>query len=477
MALAAAVGAASLAFYAATMCPGLTWAYDSADGGELAAAARTLGIPHPPGYPTYVLLAHPFTRLPFGELAARTNAFSALGAAFAVALVTWSVAALTRDRVAAAGAGLALGISPLLWSQAIVTEVHALNALFAALLLALALHCRSRPESAAPRGSWLGWAVGLAWGLSLGNHLIALFLAPLVVSALWRLPGGPLRGAVGTVLGLLVYAYLPLRAAASPAINWGDPRTVGRFWWMVSGGPYRPFVLSLPWRHVPQRLLAWAGLMAQQVAWIGLPVAALGAASLWSRDRPLAQATGTTALLCSLFAVGYDTTDSYLYMLPGLVCLAPWLGEGLRELISAVRPRFTPAARLLVVLLPIVGGVLRLPKMDLRDASVSATFQRQIVAAAPERAVIVSEEDAATFTVWYFQHGLDRRADLVMVDLGLMGYNWHEEQITRQLGAPIPEGLARTGAGGHAEASATLGRPVCIVTAVPEMALSCVEPQ
>ena len=81
------VGLVSLGLYLATLAPGLTWAHDSGDGGELAAAARTLGIAHPPGYPTYLLLAHVFTRLPVGEIATRTNLFSALCAATTSALL------------------------------------------------------------------------------------------------------------------------------------------------------------------------------------------------------------------------------------------------------------------------------------------------------------------------------------------------------------------------------------------------------
>ena len=89
---AAAVGLIGLCLYLATLAPGLTWAHDSSDGGELAAAAYTLGIAHPPGYPTYVLLAHLFTRLPVGEVATRTNLFSAVSAAAASALVTLNLA-------------------------------------------------------------------------------------------------------------------------------------------------------------------------------------------------------------------------------------------------------------------------------------------------------------------------------------------------------------------------------------------------
>ena len=90
-----AVGLVSLCVYVATLAPGLTWAHDSADGGELATAAATLGIAHPPGYPTYLLLAHVFTRLPVGEVATRTNLFSALCAASASALLAWTLMGLT----------------------------------------------------------------------------------------------------------------------------------------------------------------------------------------------------------------------------------------------------------------------------------------------------------------------------------------------------------------------------------------------
>ncbi|MCB0097459.1 MAG: DUF2723 domain-containing protein, partial [Caldilineaceae bacterium] len=51
-----AVVGLAFALYVATMAPGLTWANQGADGGELIAAARTNGVPHPPGYPLYILL-------------------------------------------------------------------------------------------------------------------------------------------------------------------------------------------------------------------------------------------------------------------------------------------------------------------------------------------------------------------------------------------------------------------------------------
>ena len=70
------VWAVSLALYLATIAPTLTWGKDSVgvDGGELLAAASTLGIPHPPGYPTYKLLLKLFASIvPVGDFAFRGN--------------------------------------------------------------------------------------------------------------------------------------------------------------------------------------------------------------------------------------------------------------------------------------------------------------------------------------------------------------------------------------------------------------------
>jgi hypothetical protein len=73
----AAAGASLLVLmgYLATLAPTVTfW-----DAGEFIAAAKTLGIPHPPGTPLFVMLGHVWGALvPFGEYAARLNLLSAL---------------------------------------------------------------------------------------------------------------------------------------------------------------------------------------------------------------------------------------------------------------------------------------------------------------------------------------------------------------------------------------------------------------
>src|SRR5437763_902312 len=81
---AALVFVAAITLYSFTLAPTVTLV----DSGELILAAKTLGVAHPPGFPLYVLLAHFFTWLPIGSVAARVNFASALFAALAAAMLT-----------------------------------------------------------------------------------------------------------------------------------------------------------------------------------------------------------------------------------------------------------------------------------------------------------------------------------------------------------------------------------------------------
>src|SRR5262249_58393337 len=92
---AALVAAASLAIvYIATLAPGVTfW-----DAGEFIAAAHSLGIPHPPGTPLFVVLLNAWAKLfAFLPFATATNLFSSACTAAAVGLTTFWLARAPRE--------------------------------------------------------------------------------------------------------------------------------------------------------------------------------------------------------------------------------------------------------------------------------------------------------------------------------------------------------------------------------------------
>ncbi len=230
---AAIVGVVALAVYGLTVAPGLTWAHDGADGGDLATAVANLGIPHPPGYPTYVLLGKLTTMLvPLGDIAYRLNLLSVASATLAaIALYSCRAHSPTASRtreshkcrlIASGSAALMLAFSPTFWSQAIITEAYALNAAFVALVLFLLFRILSGTSDAKTMLPWLG----LTLGLGLGNHQTLVLLIPTLAIPLWR-RSHELRlewktvakSALALAAGLAVYLYLPLRAMAKPVPN------------------------------------------------------------------------------------------------------------------------------------------------------------------------------------------------------------------------------------------------------------------
>ncbi|MFN2283092.1 MAG: DUF2723 domain-containing protein, partial [Anaerolineae bacterium] len=182
-----------------------------ADTFEFQVTALRLGIAHPTGYPLYVLLSKLFTLLPFGTLAWKVNLTAAVCATAAMGVVYQLVHRLTRHTVIAVLTTLALAWSSAVWSQAIIAEVYALNLLFVAGALWLALDIlegRTMPATL--------WRAALLLGLSLTNHITMVMLIPaLGLACLLRWPrlhlGDWLKAVALFALGLTVYAYIPLR--------------------------------------------------------------------------------------------------------------------------------------------------------------------------------------------------------------------------------------------------------------------------
>src|SRR3990172_13154908 len=118
----------ALGLYLATLAPTITWANGGADAAELAAAAKGLGVPHPSGYPLFILMGKLFTWLvPWGDTAHRLNFMSALTASLAALTLFYATYLLLRRLTAgphllivaaSTVASLAYAFSPIVWSQA-----------------------------------------------------------------------------------------------------------------------------------------------------------------------------------------------------------------------------------------------------------------------------------------------------------------------------------------------------------------------
>jgi len=452
------VGAAALVVYLATLAPGLTWANNGADGGDLITAAVTGGVAHPSGYPTYLLLARGFLALPLGALAWRANLLSALCAAAAAAVVTrlvsqCSAAPQPFARVGGLIAGLAFALSPVLWSQAVIAEVYALHALFIGLiLLSLPL---GGPADSPPGRPWPDYLAGALFGLALGNHLTTLLLLPpwLLLAARaqgrWQ-PGRLLRRVGALVAGLLVYVYLPLSASQHPAVNWGRPVDWAGLWWVVSGTPYRALAFGLPSAFVLNRVEAWASLVIAQFGLLGMAVAFYGLFFGQANHTRVMGVTLWVLAVFSIFAIGYNTVDSYAYLLPAFMVLAIWLGLGSASALARLEsfPARAPARLIIAggLLLTLGYGAARQwPVLDASRDQSAENFGLAVMQQAPPHSLIFTQADRDTFAAWYFHLALGQRSDVTVIVEPLLVFDWYRLNLAAsEPGLVVPSQPAGT---------------------------------
>jgi hypothetical protein len=456
--LAGLTAAVALAVYAPTVARDLSWAGAASDGGELITASFTLGVPHPPGYPTYVVLGKLFSLLPLGPIAFRYNLFSAVCAALAAGLLAAAIRVHWGQRVrpaAAVATALAFAWLPLVWSQAVVAEVYALNLLgVAAFTLA-----------------WVGRAptagVGLLLGLAVTAHPTSLLLLP---AALLGTEQRRVRLPAGFAAGLLPLLLLPWLARGDSPVVWGRPDTLGGWGWLVSGRLYAANLRFPPDFDGP-RLAALLRALALGTAALGPAALVIGRRPVIGQmDSPAPDATGhtrrtrlmaVTAALYALFALIYATPDAAVLLLPALLLLALRLAPGPARL-----GRFAWALPLALAVVGLVGHT-RVAESSPRALAVAA------LEAAPPRAVLLTPGDRSLFTLWYFHHVEGVRPDVAIVDAGLFAFNWYRARLAVQqpdLFVPAADDLPAF------QQSNVRARPFCAVSlaAAPPTVL-CIE--
>ncbi len=222
-----ALAAAVFALYAAGACRTIY----VGDSGELVTAVDGLGIPHPSGYPLYVLLGKLWTLLvPAGSIALRMSLFSAACAAASCGVLFLLARRMALGPVAAVTGALMLAFGPSLWAEANVQRVYALNLLFVVLATAAAWRWAVKGSDRSLAAAFLLCGIGATNHTFMAVYAAALFLHAAVSDpALARRPLRLVLCASAFAPGLLPYLYLPLRSRMNPRLDWGNPETIESF--------------------------------------------------------------------------------------------------------------------------------------------------------------------------------------------------------------------------------------------------------
>jgi 4-amino-4-deoxy-L-arabinose transferase-like glycosyltransferase len=359
-----------LALYVATLAPGVVYW----DTGEMQTVPYILGIPHPTGFPLFVLggwlFSHTFV---LGNPAWRLSLFSALASAGACCLLAMLVRDITKSVAAGLAAAFAFSLGTIVWTRAVRAEVHDL-ALFCSALAIAAAYRAGRNRS----GRALGVAA-LGSGLGLATHPVTVFTLPCVLVLAWPAivvanRRDLARAFVALVLPLALYAYFPWRSAyvethgldanvdlglpGSALIDDGMPSSPAAFWRYVTGAAFRPGLVLGSLAHsegIVRALTFWHDALFVEFSLDMMALAAVGFAYLAMLQRRVAIGFATALVATGAFASNYAVeTDSARYALPSFWILLVCAGCGAHWIVSSIvgaRPQL--AATLTVAMLAI----------------------------------------------------------------------------------------------------------------------------
>ena len=481
---AAASGAVALGLYTWTLAPTVTLV----DSGELIVAARSLGVAHPPGFPLYVLLAYAATWLPIGNVAERVNFASALFGALAVAVLALVVAealqweaprSIGKKGAAPAGssdagsaiippvvAALLLAFARTLWSYATLAEVYTLNALLIVLVILLMLRWRRLTSTAgirratpAARGSdRLLYAAAFVFGLGLGVHhvtvgLLLPALALLVVAtAGWSFFASRrlLYAALCACAGVSVYLYLPIAAWRETGLNWGDPRTLQRVWWHLTGRQYQAYFSFSP-GELGNQIAAFGRHAAREFGpwWCpaGPLLIASGCRTLFHRDRVLLAFLALIAACDVAYTLGYAIAeDMDAYYLPTYIAAVITAGAGASQALrwahgrAAQWPRaaLVTAATLLLVPLVALAGNFRFN--DRSRYWIAQDYVDNILRTVEPHGMLLTLDWQVCSPFLYARTVAQQRRDVIVIDINLLRRSWYFDYLRRE----YPELLQRT---------------------------------
>ena len=443
---------ATLAFLAYALCAApAPYFLDSA---ELAAATFGLGVAHPPGEVTALLWGKFFDLLPLGNVALRAALSQGAAGALAALLVyalgldaaDWldpeaTLRPTTRVLVAAATA-LMFAFAPGVVMVCNRAEVYALQTALSLAALWLALRA-VRGRDARP-----ALVAAVLIGLGVANHSLLAGLVGLgaVVAALPLLAErrGRLIGLalLAFLAGMTIHAYLPLRAAAlfgapdhgANSVVWGDARTPGGLWWVVSA---RTFAIKQTVVHGPSTPADLPFLPMEELGEVFALLAPAGLYFLLRRSRSrgpglalLVAAAGSmvAALIGGLTPANPDIRG---YLGSAFALVAVFSGAAILFGLTVFRlARLRPflAALLLVIALS------RFPQPDhypgLRNSTAGDAAVGQMLAHLPPRAALLTNHFETAFLVGYQRLVEARRPDVAWAHLAFVGGPGYVERVS-----------------------------------------------
>ena len=412
------------------------------DFAEFQYQPAVLGLPHPNGFPFYMLLGWVWHFFPLGEMAWRMNLLSAIGGSLASGLVAHFVQRISKQEAVGFLAGVLLALTPTFWTYSLIAERYTLNITLIIGAVWLAWEAGATPCDYRLRRLIASSALML--GIGLATHPSDVLLVPFWLTLLlWRtrtrLHWSHLsRLFFPLALPMVLYLYVPWRWAhfsrwtllpdihRSSAVYkglvhvWYKPSFSWRLiFGYIAGlkGYASGLILGGWWIAVKQLSEVWP-FFQQELSWAGIAIAVIGFFRLWRRERVLSMLLAAFIIFLTLMTAYIHQGKNDAYLLPSFGILlffaafAFMLPENLPTNIRLSLQKLQLAQWLLVLGLGFILLVLRYPKQDMsRELALRLDWEAVLSQPIENQAGLLGHWSDLT-PLWYLQHTHDIRTDL-----------------------------------------------------------------
>ncbi|MFW9842751.1 MAG: protein O-mannosyl-transferase family, partial [Candidatus Thorarchaeota archaeon] len=410
------------------------------DSGELALCASSFGVPHPTGYPLYLILTVP-AALFFSRPITAVTIFCGIIAAGAGAGVYYLLRhvrdlCLPRKKsttIVLPAFTVLLFLSPVVAEQGMTNEVYGLGMLTGVLVLVAVMASLTADDRMQSERYLVGaWYL---WGLSMCNHMSAVqFVPALVIVTGYHWMRRNSRSAAAfiipaVVVPLTMYAVLPIRAGAEPPpiTNWGGVDDWGNLIRHVSGWQFKIWLFSGDFGEIWLNLKRLASLLYAQYPWPVLVLSLPGIIAAWRRARLLFGILMTTMAVNIILGINYSIPDIESYYLQTIVTFAIFAVIGLLWIGSLLRRR-SVIVGIAAALLTWQAAVIWQSNSK-GDYTLPEDYAYNICRSAPPGAVILSELWDHHGQAFYLQQAELVRPDIYFIDKELLRRSWYYDMI------------------------------------------------
>jgi len=285
-------------------------------------------------------------------------------------------------------------------------------------------------------------------GLAFTNHLNTIVCVPGLLFLLWK--GGALKKLtpkkagmllLAFALPLLLYLYLPVRSAANPVMDTGNPQTWYNFRLHTTGYVFRFLMFSSSPEQIAQHALTCLVLLWKQfrLALLLLPV---GVLFYWKRHRTLLAVLAVIAGFNFLWGINYAIADIDTYYL-AIYMIFSILMAGALARVEQENNRMIPmAAWTAAGAFLLITFLLHLPLNNAAGRSEAWRHGMNLLKAPEPGSLVLTDTDFNGFPMLYLHY-----VEHVRPDLTLLHYPpdfWDiENGVSKEARLPTFQELAR----------------------------------